>query len=75
MKFSEQGVVKCKVYFEIEKPEFRVIYLYPRWGKGSRLDCGSGDPGLILGTPLPRVGPLMSRRLKTSSDVPVSMSG
>ena len=35
---------------------------------------GSEDPGSIPGIPSPFVGPLMERRLKTSSDVPVSMS-
>ena len=35
------------------------------------LDCGSRDPGSIPGITSPRVGPLMTRRLKTSSDVPV----
>ena len=46
-----------------------------RWRRGSRLDCESDDPGLNPGLPLPRVGPLMARRLKTSSDVPVLVSG
>ena len=42
----------------------------PRWRRGSGLDCGSEDPVSIPGIPSPRVGPLMARRLKTSSDVP-----
>ena len=36
--------------------------------RGSGLDCGSGDLVLIPGTPSPRLGPLMVRRLKTSWD-------
>ena len=32
---------------------------------------GSRDPGSIPGIPSPGVGPSMTRRLKTSSDVPV----
>ena len=48
----------------------------PRWRRGSWLDCGSGDLGSIPGIPLPRVGPLMARRLKTSfSDVTVPVLG
>ena len=47
----------------------------PRWRRGSVLDCGSEDPGSILGLPSACVGPLMARRLKTSSDVPVPVSG
>ena len=47
----------------------------PRWCRGSGLVCGSKDPGSIPGIPSPRVGPLMVRRLKTSSDVPVPKSG
>ena len=47
----------------------------PRWHRGSGLDCGSEDPGLIPGLPSTRVGPLMARRLKTSSDVPMLVSG
>ena len=41
----------------------------PRWRRGSGLDFGSEEPCSILGLPSPRVGPLMARRLKTSSDV------
>ena len=37
-------------------------------------DYITGDPGSIPRLPSPRVGPLMARRLKTSSDVPVPMS-
>ena len=37
-----------------------------RSGRGSGLDCGSYDPGLIPGIPAPCVGPLMARRKKTS---------
>ena len=48
----------------------------PRWRRVSGLDCGSEDPGLITGlSSLTRVGPLMARRLKTSSDVPVPVLG
>ena len=39
------------------------------------LECGSGDPGSIPGKPLPHVGPLMARRLKTFSGVPVPVLG
>ena len=46
----------------------------PRWRRGSGLDCGSEDPGSIPGIFSLRVGPLMARRLKTSSDVPVPVS-
>ena len=41
----------------------------PCWRGGSRLDCGVGDLGSIPGIPSPRVGPLLGRRLSTSSDV------
>ena len=34
----------------------------PRWCRGSGLDFGSEDPGLIPGLPSPHVGPLMVRR-------------
>ena len=48
-----------------------VIYLsinILRWCRGSELDCGLGDPGkMISGIPSQRVGPLMAKRLKTSS--------
>ena len=44
-----------------------------RWRRGSGLDCGSEDPGSIPCLPSPRG--LMARRLKTSSDVPVPVSG
>ena len=47
----------------------------PRWPRGSGLDFRSEDPGSIPGIPSPRVGPLMARGLKTSSDVPVPVSG
>ena len=47
----------------------------PRWRRGSGLDFGSEDPVSITGLPSPRVGPLMARRLKTSSDIPVTVSG
>ena len=47
----------------------------PPWRRGSGLDCGSEDPGSIPGLTSPPVGPLMARRLKTSSDVPVPVSG
>ena len=47
----------------------------PLWRRGSGLDFGSEDPGAIPGLPSPRVGPLMARRLKTSSDVLVPVSG
>ena len=47
----------------------------PRWRRGSGLDCGSEDPGLIPSIPSPRVDPLMAKRLKTSSDCPVPVSG
>ena len=43
----------------------------PQWRRGSRLNYGSGDPGSIPGKHSPRVGPLMARMLKTSSDIPV----
>ena len=43
----------------------------PRRCRDGGLDCGSRDPGSIPGIPSPGVGPLMTRRLKTSSDVPV----
>ena len=43
--------------------------------RDSRLDCGSGDQDSIPGIPLPCVGPLMARRLRTSSDDPVPMFG
>ena len=43
----------------------------PRWRRGSRLDCGSGDLGSIPSIPSACVDPLMARRLKTSSDVRV----
>ena len=42
-----------------------------RMRRGSGLDCGSDNPGLIPGITSPHMGPLMARRLKTSSDVPV----
>ena len=45
------------------------------WRRGNGLDCGSEDPGLIPGLPSQPVGLLMARRLKTSSDVPVPVSG
>ena len=32
------------------------------WPRGSGLDFGSDDSGLIPGLPSPRVGPLMARR-------------
>ena len=51
------------------------LYSPPRWCRGSGLDCGSDDLGLIPGIPSPCVGPLMARRLKTSLDVPVPVSG
>ena len=47
----------------------------PQRRKGSGLDCGSEDPGLIPSIPSPLVGPPMARRLKTSSDVLVPVSG
>ena len=47
----------------------------PRWRRGSGLDCGSGDQDSIPDIPLPCVGPLMARRLKTSSDDPVPVFG
>ena len=47
----------------------------PRWRRGSGLDCRSEDPGSIPSLSSPRVGPLMARGLKTSSDVPVPVSG
>ena len=47
----------------------------PRLLRGSGMDCGLGDPGSIPGIPMPCVGPLMARRLKTSSDIPVPVSG
>ena len=40
----------------------------PRWRSGSGLGCGSGDQDSIPGLLSLRVGPLMARRLKTSSD-------
>ena len=36
----------------------------PWWGQGSKLDCGSRDPGSIPSIPSSRIGPLMARRLK-----------
>ena len=47
----------------------------PRCHRGSGLDCGSEDPGSIPGILSPCVGPLMARRLKGSSNVPVPVSG
>ena len=47
----------------------------PWWLRGSVLDCWSEDLGSIPGLPSPRVGLLMARRLHTSSDIPVPMSG
>ena len=46
----------------------------PRWRRGSGLDFGSEDPGSIPGLPSLCAGPLKARRLKTSSDVPVTVS-
>ena len=55
---------------------FKSNNLYqPRWRSGSELVCGSRDPGFDSRKPSPRVGSLMSRSLKTSSDVPVPMQG
>ena len=45
------------------------IFSLPRWHRGSGLDCGAGNAGLIPGIPSLCVGLLMARRLKTSSDV------
>ena len=47
----------------------------PWWRIGSGLDCGLEDSGSIPGIPSPPVGPLMARRLRTSSDVLVPVSG
>ena len=45
----------------------------PRWRRSSRLDCGSGDPGWFSAYPH-HVWARMARRLKMSSDVPLSVS-
>ena len=43
---------------------------------GNRLDCGSGDPGSIPDEAnLPRVCTPLARRLITSSDIQVLLSG
>ena len=47
----------------------------PWWCRGSGLHCGSEDSVSIPGIPSTCVGPLMARRLKTSSDIPVPESG
>ena len=46
-----------------------------RWRRGSWLDCGSEDPGYIPSKLSPCMGPLMDRRLKTSSEVKVPLLG
>ena len=50
-------------------------FYLPQWLRCNGLDCGSGNPSAIPGIPSPRVGFLMTRRLKTFSDVPVTVSG
>ena len=47
----------------------------PRWRCGSGLDCGSEDQDSIPDLLSLRVGPLMARRLKTSSDDLVPVCG
>ena len=44
----------------------------PRWRRGSRPDSCFCS---ILGIPSPRVGPLMARRFRMSSDILMPMSG
>ena len=50
------------------------VWRPPQFRRDSGLDSVSGDPGSIPGTPSTRVGPLMAKRLKTSSDVTVLVS-
>ena len=77
--YSTQGALQGRsipYFWYIFKFITTYIYLHfhyspPRWRRGSGLDCTSEDPGSIPGLPSPPVGPLMARRLKISSDVPV----
>ena len=52
--------------------QLKIVY---EWNSSINVGCPHGDLGLILSIPLPCVGPLMTRRLKTSSEVPVTVSG
>ena len=65
---------KC-VFFRLAEPFFNFFSCPPQWCRGSRLDCGLGDMGVIPGIPSLHVGPLMARRLKTSLDVLLHMLG
>ena len=47
----------------------------PRLRRGSGFDCRLGDPGSIPDIPSADADPLMAKRLKTSSDVLVSVVG
>ena len=47
----------------------------PLWRRGREFDCGSGDPGSIPGITSPRERPLMTRKKKTSTNVPVFCRG
>ena len=42
----------------------------PQQHRGSGMDCGSGDAGLIPGVPSMCAGPLIARRLMMSSEFP-----